>query len=317
MRARSLLVTVYGDSIRPRGGEVGLGSLIRIMAPLGLTPRAVRAATVRMARQGWLQTRRVGRRAFYSLTASGAWRVEQGVRRVYRLDPDPWDGRWRLLTYTIPEGRRPVRDRLRRELVWLGLGPLSRSTWLTPHEMADLVRELVAAHGVQDRVALFEATHLGPTEARALTARCWDLAAIASRYHEFTATTRRRAALLRRRLRSGALSDAECFAERTRLVHEYRKFLFVDPGLPDALLPAAWPGKDAAQAFRDVYRLLTGPATRFLDAAFEPPPGRPRVLNGDPFSWATASKPRVRVGDDQQQEMLCHLRQWERGNVSH
>jgi len=283
MRARSLLVTVYGDSIRPRGGEVGLGSLIRIMAPLGLTPRAVRAATVRMARQGWLQTRRVGRRAFYSLTASGAWRVD-------RLDPDPWDGRWRLLTYTIPEGRRPVRDRLRRELVWLGLGPLSRSTWLTPHEMADLVRELVAAHGVQDRVALFEATHLGPTEARALTARCWDLAAIAARYRGFTEATRRRAALLRRRLRNGTLSDAECFAERTRLVHEYRKFLFVDPGLPDALLPAAWPGGDATQAFRDVYRLLTGPATRFLDAAFEPPPGRPGVLHGDPFSSVTASK---------------------------
>ena len=294
MRARSLLFTVYGDSIRPRGGEVGLGSLIRIMGPLGLTPRAVRAATARMARQGWLQTRHVGRRAFYSLTARGAWRVEQGVRRVYRLDPDPWDGRWRLLTYTIPEGRRPVRDRLRRELLWLGLGPLSRSTWLTPHDIADLLRELVAGHGVQERVALFEATHVGPTEARALTARCWDLTAIASRYRGFTVATRRRGALLRRRLRNGTFSDAECFAERTRLVHEYRKFLFVDPGLPDALLPPAWPGKDAARAFRDVYRLLAGPSTRFLEAAFEHPPGRPCMQNGDPFSLATASRaPRV------------------------
>jgi phenylacetic acid degradation operon negative regulatory protein len=174
-------------------------------------------------------------------------------------------------------------------LLWLGLGPLSRSAWLTPHDIAGLLRELVTAHGVQDHVALFEAAHLGPAEERALTARCWDLPAIASRYRGFTVATRRREALLRRRLRDGTLSDAGCFAERTRLVHEYRKFLFVDPGLPDALLPPAWSGKDAAQAFRDVYRLLTGPARRFLEAAFEPPPGRRRVQDTDPFSSAAAS----------------------------
>src|SRR5207245_2820376 len=80
MRARSLLFTVYGDSIRPHGGEIGLGSLSRLMAPLGFSARAVRAAMSRMARQGWLQTRRIGRRAYYSLTPRGAWRVEQGVR---------------------------------------------------------------------------------------------------------------------------------------------------------------------------------------------------------------------------------------------
>ena len=34
----------------------------------------------------------------------------------------------------------------------------------------------------------------------------------------------------------------ECFVERTKLVHEYRKFLFVDPGLPEELLPEKWLG---------------------------------------------------------------------------
>src|SRR2546426_2464751 len=110
MRARSLVVTVYGDSIRQHGGEIGLGSLIRLMAPLGFSPRAVRAATARMARQGWLQTRRIGRRAYYSLTPRGAWRVEQGVRRVYRLPPQPGGGRGRPPTHAVSEGRPPGRD---------------------------------------------------------------------------------------------------------------------------------------------------------------------------------------------------------------
>ena len=284
MRARSLVFTVYGDSIRPHGGEVGMGSLIRLMGPLEFSPRAVRAAVSRIARQGWLRTRRVGRRAFYSLTPQGAWRVEQGVRRVYQREPEPWDGRWRVLTYAIPEGRRPARDRLRRELTWLGLGPLSRSTWITPHNLTALLTELVAAHGVDGHVAIFEATHLGPAPDRALVGRCWDLDAIAARYRTFIGTTRRRAAALRRRLRTHAISDAACFAEKILLVHAYRKFLFVDPGLPILLLPPDWPGRDAARLFREVYQMLAEPAGRFFDAAFDPPPGYFPLKAGGRFS---------------------------------
>ncbi len=264
MRARSLLVTVWGDTIRPLGGEIALGSLIRLMAPLDLTPRAVRAAVTRMARQGWLRPRRVGRRAFYALTPSGEWRVEQGVRRVYRLGPDAWDGRWRLLTYTIPEGRRADRDRLRRELTWLGLGPLARSTWLTPHDLSPILTELVSSRGLRADAALFEARHLGVDGEPALVRRCWDLDAIASRYRDFLTATRPRAEALRRRIRARRLSEAGCFAAKIRLVHEYRKFLFVDPGLPDVLLPPRWPGRDAARLFQATYEMLAPPAGRFV-----------------------------------------------------
>ncbi|HYM90190.1 MAG TPA: PaaX family transcriptional regulator C-terminal domain-containing protein, partial [bacterium] len=76
-----------------------------------------------------------------------------------------------------------------------------------------------------------------------------------------------------RRLRQHTSSDAACFAEKILLVHEYRKFLFVDPGLPQALLPSDWPGWDAARVFRDVYQTLEAPAARFFADAFEPPPG--------------------------------------------
>ena len=287
MRARSLLFTVYGDSVRPHGGEIGMRSLIRLMDPLGLSPRAVRAAVARIARQGWLRTRRAGRRAFYSLTPQGTWRVEQGVRRVYQVEPEPWDGRWRLLTYAIPEGRRGARDRLRRELTWLGLGALSRSTWVTPRDLTAALRELVAAHALDGDVAIFEAAHLGPGQDRALVGRCWDLDAIGARYRAFTAAAGRRAEALRRRLRRRTISDAACFGEKIRLVHEYRKFLFVDPGLPQTLLPPDWPGQAAAALFRDLYQMLAAPAARFFEAAFEPPPRREayRPLNaGGRFS---------------------------------
>jgi len=228
-----------------------------------------------MARQGWLRTRRSGRRAFYSLTAQGAWRVEQGVRRVYRLEPEPWDGRWRLLTYTIPEGHRPTRDRLRRELTWLGLGPLSWSTWVTPRNLAAELAELARAHRLDGRVAIFEAALRRNTSSGRVTGVKTCALPISARYRAFAAATRRRASSFRIRLRRHAMSDATGFAEKIRLVHEYRKFLFIDPGLPDALLPPGWPGHEAARVFRDVYRSLEEPAARFFEASFDPPKGRP------------------------------------------
>ncbi|HKX18574.1 MAG TPA: PaaX family transcriptional regulator C-terminal domain-containing protein [bacterium] len=261
--ARSLLVTVWGDTVRPRGGEIGAAALIRLMAPLGFSSRAVRAALSRMTHHGWLRRRRAGRRAFYALTAAGALRLEQGVRRVYG-PAEPWDGRWRLFTYVIPEERRAARDRLRRELTWLGLAPLSRSTWATTRDLAGVLRQLIAARGLDGTVALFEARNLGPSDDRALVERCWNLDGIAARYRRFIATTRPRAAALRRRAAAGTLSDDACFAEKIRLVHGYRKFLFVDPGLPDRLLPCQRPDREAAALFRRIYGLLAPRADRFV-----------------------------------------------------
>ena len=65
------------------------------------------------------------------------------------------------------------------------------------------------------------------------------------------------------------MSDAECFVERTNLVHEYRKFLFTDPGLPKELLPEVWNGNHAALLFEQYYKLLAQSASRFFEEVFQ------------------------------------------------
>ena len=44
LKAKSLIVTVFGDALVPHGGTVWLGSLIALMAPFGLNERLVRTA---------------------------------------------------------------------------------------------------------------------------------------------------------------------------------------------------------------------------------------------------------------------------------
>ena len=197
-----------------------------------------------------------------------------GSARFFAPDDATWDGRWRMLTYSVPEGRRADRDRLRRELTWLGFGPLSSSTWITPAPVFERAREVLEAQGLKEYVALFTAEHHGPGADRWLAEKCWDLAAINARYGQFIASVRPR--LVAARQRRPPLPDNACFAAQARLVHEFRKFLFIDPGLPASLLLRDWRGHEARRLFREYFDLLAPGSTRFFLAVFAAAPDRPQ-----------------------------------------
>jgi len=48
-------------------------------------------------------------------------------------------------------------------------------------------------------------------------------------------------------------------------------FLFRDPGLPDELLPTAWPGREAAAHFTQEAARLKPGADRFVDSCLDEP----------------------------------------------
>src|SRR5215469_1018974 len=121
LRGGSLLITIFGDAIAPRGGAVTLGSLIRLAAPFGLTERLVRTSVARLAREGWLTAHRSGRRSEYRLTRGGTERFADATRRIYGENPQAWSGAWTLLVLP-PRVRRSAP--LRQSLEWLGFGQL-------------------------------------------------------------------------------------------------------------------------------------------------------------------------------------------------
>src|SRR3954453_12727742 len=68
MHARSALFDLYGDHLRSRGDRAPVASLVRLLAPLGVTAAAVRTAISRMVRQGWLDPERLAEGPGYALT---------------------------------------------------------------------------------------------------------------------------------------------------------------------------------------------------------------------------------------------------------
>jgi phenylacetic acid degradation operon negative regulatory protein len=261
-RPNSFIFTLYGDMVhRPRGdGSLWIGALIRLMSSFGVSPAAVRQAVSRMGRQGWLTARREGNRAFYSVTERGRRRIEELSPRIYGPVIE-WDGRWRLLSYAIGEAHRKRRERLRKELGALGWAQLSPTTWISPSDTLVAAREAARATHTLEAVNLFTSEYRGPLSDRELLERCWNVGEIAAAYRSFIARNEPR---LHRERERRNLGDEAALVERLWLVHDYRKFAYVDPGLPSELLPAHWPGTAAAALFREYYAALDAKSLRYF-----------------------------------------------------
>lgn len=271
---RSMLFTIYGDYVIYRGGEIWVGSLIKLLEQFDLSEQAVRSALSRMCRKGWLAIRKVGINSYYSLSPKGEELLTKGRVRIFGFQKhaEDWDGTWYILSYSIPEEKRDLRERLRKQLSWLGYGPLSYGTWISPHGYPREVEEIVRSLEIQTHVELFAAEHLGFSTSREMVARCWDLAAINDRYRKFVAKYAPRCKEFGERLGNGELSASDCFVERTLLIHEYRRFPLIDPELPSRFLPADWEGRQAGELFETYHGLLADKANSFFDRVFEAPP---------------------------------------------
>lgn len=266
---KSMIFTIYGDYIRHYGNKIWVGSLIRLMKEFGHNEQGVRVAVSRMLKQGWVQSERQGNKSYYFLTSRGVDRIEEAAKRIFKLNPHKWDGKWRILMYTIPEEKRQIRDELRKELLWSGFGSFSNSCWISPNNLEKEVEALIEKYDISNYVDFFVSEYKGPKDNESLVEKSWPLEEIEKKYEEFISTYSKQFIIHQSIISRGEMSDAQCFVERTKLVHEYRKFLFIDPGLPSELLPPMWGGNHAASLFSQYYKVLAGPASRFFESVFE------------------------------------------------
>lgn len=273
MKPQSLLFTIYGEYLRHYGSEIWVGSLTKLMGEFGMTEQAVRAAISRMLRQGWLESKKVGNRSYYSMSSRGKKRLDEAAARIYKVDNQGWDGKWCIASYNIPEDHRKLRDELRKELNYLGFGMLTNSTWISPNNLADRVKDITDAYEINDYVEIFTAQHLGWSEAQQLVQKSWNLDGINQAYKEFIDLYEPQYKDFVKKVKKGQdIADSYCFVEKTKLVHHYRKFLFIDPDLPNVLLPSLWLGKEADDLFKNYYDLLHPAAVRFFEEAYQPIP---------------------------------------------
>ena len=274
LRSGSLITTVFGDSIAPRGGKVWLGSLIKVMSDFGISERLVRTSVFRLARDGWLQSEQVGRRSYYSLTEEGRAQFDLATHRIYGSPATEWDGRWCLLLLSGLETAE--KDKVRKECGWLGFGPLSANVLAHPApDLNDLDVTMQRLDVANRLVVLSGQTVRNESGMRELAHSSWNLEHLDRRYAEFVAIFR---PIVRALASDTQVSDKTAFMMRTLLIQEYRKILLRDPMLPEQLLPANWHGNAAYQLCRNLYLAFYAAADRYLGESMEtadgalPPP---------------------------------------------
>jgi phenylacetic acid degradation operon negative regulatory protein len=267
LRGGSLIVTIFGDAIAPRGGVVTLGSLIKLAQPFGLTERLVRTSVARLAQEGWLIARREGRQSEYRLTPGGEQRFAAATQRIYAKSPASWSGEWTLVL--LPPAAARARARLKEELQWLGFGQVSQGVFAHPSADLAQARAWLRSLDLNREALLLRSSGEAIEVDRKLVETGWDLEDLTRRYRRFVSAFSPVGSLLGANAAPGwvpTVPAASAFVVRTLLIHDYRKIHLRDPLLPADLLPADWIGFAAYDLCSDLYARVFAAAEIFLSA---------------------------------------------------
>ena len=248
-RTGSIVITVFGDAIVPRGGSVWLGTLLEFFETIDIDSSVVRTAMSRLTADGWFEREKVGRNSFYRLVQRERLTFDIATRHIYGAPASDWTGRFELLLIGNGEDRDASREALKNA----GFGSPLPGVWVAPsgvpvpEEAKGAIRLEVSAEDDSGRRLLSES---------------WPLDRTADAYLKFMKTFEPLRSWIARR---EALSDADAFTARILLIHHYRRVVLRDPLLPTALLPSDWPGRAARALCGEIYRALLPASEQWLD----------------------------------------------------
>lgn len=256
-----LLATLLGTYAIGRE-PVRAGVFPRLLAEFGISPAGSRNALSRVARRGLLERDGEGRARAYRMTASAREKQARRTRQFmsFGQPTPPWDGRWTMVLFSLPENDRTARQALRTRLTRAGFRSLRDGVWGTPRdrqaEAADLVLAIAPAPAAVLRAELVTASTSFPD-----IDRMFGLADLRAAYELFTGSFEPVCA----RARTADIPAREALVIRTRLMDEWREFADTDPDLPDELLPGGWPRNRARAVFTELDAALAPLATEYLN----------------------------------------------------
>lgn len=251
LRPESLLLTFFGAHVLGRPLMVASASVLDVMDRVGVSPHATRSALARMVKKGLLVSERQGRPVYFGLTPRSEEVLNDGAVRIWRSGAvnRHWDGRWTLLSFSLPESWQRQRHELRSRLLWAGFGPLQGGLWVAP-AMIDVERLLDGLEAAR-HVRAFFASPANGTDLAAMVADAWDLPLMAGRYETFI-----------ERWDGGAAvhGSTDPLGRQLALQAEWLRAIRTDPRLPVELLPAPWPAERAQELFHRLHAEVEGQA---------------------------------------------------------
>ncbi|RSD11896.1 PaaX family transcriptional regulator [Amycolatopsis eburnea] len=245
-----LLTSLLGDFWYWRDEHIPSAALVELLGEFDITPASARAAIRRLAARGLLTVSRNGRTTAYGIPARTSEVIIERTHRMltFGTTPPEWDGRWTVVTFSVPEQDRGLRTALRSRLRVLRFAALYDGVWVSPHDLTGPALAALDELGLGS-ATVFRATEV-PGSAPAVTA--FDLEPLAQEYGQFV----ERYEQVLTGLEAGLISPAQALRTRTELRVDWRRFPETDPDLPAELLPADWARDRAQKVFLQIYDRL-------------------------------------------------------------
>lgn len=232
------------ESMLRDDATIDAGALYDVAGELGMTDQQVRLCIKRLVADGQFTQDGRGRKAVLRATdelRSTITPDRDYIRFMYAQDRGdaPWDGRWHVVAFAVPESVRAARDAMRDAIVRLGGAAIQGGLYVSPNDWDSEISAAAEQLGISEHVTTMTTADLAVgdlIEPRALAAHLWPLDEIAERHRRLLAVADR--ALL-------ALSDATPTRQLTiaiELAAEFTRAVEPDPLLPLELLPQPWIG---------------------------------------------------------------------------
>jgi len=253
-RHQYLVVTVFG-LYRDLRGAIPIAVLIRMLGDLGVEPASVRASVSRLKKREILVSAALDGAAAYALAPHLGEVFDEGDRRIFMRHSEASE-EWLLATFTVPESQRNLRHRIRMVLRRWGFGAVAPGLWIAPAGVAAAVGARLAREQLDCYVEFFTARYRDAQGLKAKVARWWDLDSLDQQYSSFV---QRHAS----QIAGPELPPAPAFARYVPLVTEWRQLPYLDPGLPNELLPSNWPGGRAESLFMQLHQRWSEPSREY------------------------------------------------------
>ena len=239
LRVWSIVVTIFGDAIQPRGGRAAMSELQAITDRLSIEGGALRTAMSRLAREGWVDRDREGRNSFYALSAEGRRVFSPATQRIYSGRFTAPDSNWII---AIPQGS---------DIAEGSTLPLARNVHLIRRDQITARREAgdFILSGTPDQIPDW-------LRQNAFDARLTqDYQTLADHLERLTPQSLSR------------LPAIDALAMRILLIHFWRRLVLRHPAPPAELMPKDWPGQRCHIALTRLYPALIQPSEAFWHTA--------------------------------------------------
>lgn len=261
-KAKSLIITFFGDTVFPYGGTIWLGSLVKFMEEFDISEKLTRTSIFRLTKEGWLSSKKLGRESYYSLSDLAIDRFLKAHYSIYAYDEQENNRDWIVLLTNSVEVNKEAE--LSKTLKKEGFANPAKHLYLHPHYKMEYMQDILIKNKLQNEVLLIKGPiHMPMTKEiiKDMAHTYWDLKDIENKYQDFISKFRKVFSL---KTPIDQFTPKQCFILRILLIHEYRRALLFDPKLGNELVPIDWLGKAASSLVESIYSFIHHGANTYV-----------------------------------------------------